>query len=126
MIWALTDDRRLSDVARELILSSENTIYYSVASLWEIAIKNQKAPDRCPYNEKEIGEFCESAGFLPVAIYAGHVLTLRELRVREGRYLSNFDPFDRILLTQAKAEGCRFMTHDAHIANYDEDCILMI
>lgn len=116
----------MSEAARESILSPENTIYYSTASLWEIAIKNQKAPDRCPYNEKDVERFCEKAGFLLMSIRNEYVTGLRELKVRPGRCLSNYDPFDRILLSQARAEGCRLMTHDVNMANYQEDCIFVI
>ena len=126
IIWALTGDQRLSDAAQKLILSPDNTIYYSAASLWEIAIKNQKAPARCPYEEIEIERYCESAGFLPINISAEHVLAIRKLHPKEGHYLSNYDPFDRILLSQAKIEECRFLTHDTQIANYDESCIMLV
>ena len=46
IIWVLTDDRRLTSKAREMILAPDNMIYFSTASLWEIAVKNQEAPDR--------------------------------------------------------------------------------
>ncbi len=36
------------------------------------------------------------------------------------------DPFDRLLIAQAKAEGLKFMTHDSLIPFYDEDCILTV
>ena len=42
IIWALTDDPRLSMKAREMISSSDNLIFFSAASLWEIAIKNTR------------------------------------------------------------------------------------
>ena len=45
IIWALTEDPRLSGAARDLIASPDNIILFSVASLWEIAIKNQKNPE---------------------------------------------------------------------------------
>lgn len=52
-----------------------------------------------------------------------HVLGIRTLHVREGRVLSNQDPFDRILLAQARAENCLLLTHDSHFENYGEKCI---
>ena len=57
MIWALTDDPRLSQSARNLLSSPENIILFSMASLWEIAIKNQKAPEKCPVCNASQGWF---------------------------------------------------------------------
>lgn len=126
IIWALTDDPRLSENARSLIAAPENMVFYSTASLWEIAVKNQKSPEKCPYHEQEIMEFCEQAGYLSLNILPRHVLALRGLTVQEDHYLSNTDPFDRILLAQAKTEDCLFITHDGNFENYAENRIRLI
>ena len=123
IIWALTNDPRLSDRARKLIASSENRICFSAVSIWEIAIKNQKSPEKCPYNEKEILSLCMAAGYEPMDIQPAHVLAIRELQLREGRVLSNLDPFDRLLIAQAKVEGCTLLSHDRNFENYREKCI---
>lgn len=126
IIWAVTDDPRLSEKARGLISAPENIILFSTASLWEISIKNQKAPEKCPYHEKEIMHFCREAGYAPLDITPGHVFGIRDLQIRAGRYVANHDPFDRILISQAKAEGCVILSHDAAFQNYEEACILSI
>lgn len=123
IIWALTNDSRLPYAAREMIGSPDNIVFFSTASLWEIAVKNQKNPEKCPYNEKEIMQYCLESGFEPMTILPSHILAIRDLKVRPGRQLSNQDPFDRLLAAQAKAEGCRFITHDKNLENYDEKCI---
>ena len=123
IIWALTNDSRLPYAAREMIGSPDNIVFFSTASLWEIAVKNQKNPEKCPYNEKEITQYCLESGFEPMTILPSHILAIRGLKVRPGRQLSNLDPFDRLLAAQAKAEGCRFITHDKNLENYDEKCI---
>ena len=126
IIWALTDDNRLSHTARDLISAPDSLIFYSVASLWEIAIKNQKAPKKCPYHEREIMEFCSQAGYLPLDIQAPQIFGVRNLKLRKDHIPSNYDPFDRILLSQAKTETCTFLSHDSVFENYEEGCILMI
>ena len=123
IIWALTDDPRLPEQARKLIASSEHSIFFSTVSLWEIAVKNQKSPEKCPSHEKEILTFCLAAGYEPMNILPSHVLAIRELQLREGRVLSNLDPFDRMLIAQAKAEGCALLSHDRNFENYREKCI---
>ena len=126
VIWALTNDEQLCTNARDLLTSPNNIALVSVASLWEIAVKNQKAPDRCPYNEKEILGYCEKAGYEVLDIAPKHVLSVRDLRVKEGKQLSNHDPFDRLLIAKAKSEGGVILSHDSNFDNYDEPCILKV
>ena len=126
IIWALTDDPKLSEKARKLITEKDNIIYYSLASVWEIAVKNRKAPEKCPYNEKDISELCVKSGFVELSIDLPAITGLRGLRVKEGCELSNYDPFDRMLLSQAKCNEMIFLSHDVNFANYEEPCILRI
>ena len=126
IIWALTQDERLSELAESIIASPENIVCFSVASLWEIAVKNQKKPDKCPYREDEVNKYCLLSGYEPINILPNHIMAVRNLQVSEGKELSNMDPFDRLLLAQAKAENCVLFTHDANFRNYDEKNIRMI
>ena len=126
IIWALTDDNRLSDAAREMILSTDHIVLVSAASFWEISIKNQKAPEKCPYDEKIIFDYCKEAGFEMLPVLPEHVFALRSLKIKEGQYLANYDPFDRIILSQAKAEDAWFLSHDNIFSRYDEKCIKLI
>jgi len=126
VIWTLTDDARLTEKAKKIIVDKNNIIYYSTVSLWEIAVKNQKSPEKCPYHEKDIMDYCTQAGFIPVLINPSHVLEVRTLQVKENRVLSNHDPFDRMLLAQGKYEKCLFLTHDQMFENYEEKCVLMV
>lgn len=124
VIWALTNDPRLSERERELISSPENEIVVSAVSLWEIAIKNQKAPHLCPYHERDILEYCLKAGYQIMDIRAKHILSLRALSIKPDRTLANQDPFDRLLLAQAISERCFLLSHDRNFDNYDTDCIV--
>ena len=126
IIWVLTDDPRLSEKARKMIGSPENIIYYSVASLWEIAIKNLKNPKKCPYNETDVAGYCNEAGYMPLDIKSHHIQAIRGLKVKENSYLSNLDPFDRLMIAQAKAEDCKVLSHDSCFDYYDEKCIFPI
>lgn len=123
IIWALTNDAQLSCKAREMILDPENVVCCSTVSLWEIAIKNQNNPEKCPYHEKRILEYCMAAGYELIQIIPSHVLAIRSLRIRDGRTLINTDPFDRLLIAQAKAEECVLLSHDRNFENYQEKCI---
>ncbi len=126
VIWTLTNDPQLSAYAKTLITDPGNMIIVSTASLWEIAVKNQKAPHLCPYHEKAILDYCLKAGYQIMNIKPEHILMLRSLRVRPDRTLTNHDPFDRLLIAQAKTEQCILLSHDRNFENYDEDCIYEI
>lgn len=126
VLWALTNDPQLSAQARSLISTPENIVCVSTVSLWEIAVKNQKNPRLCPYHEAEILEYCIKAGYLVTDIKPAHVLKLRTLQVKPDRTIVNHDPFDRLLIAQAKAERYVLLSHDRNFDHYDEDSICMI
>lgn len=126
IIWALTNDPQLPCAAREMINSPDNVVFFSAVSLWEIAIKNQKNPEKCPYHEQDVLRYCMESGFEPMNILPSHVLAVRSLKVRPGRMLSNLDPFDRLLVAQAKAEDCVFLSHDRNVENYEERCVSLL
>ena len=66
LIWALNEDPRLPERAKELILDADNAVYYSAVSIWEISIKHANHPDNVSFSGKELSQFCQEAGFLPV------------------------------------------------------------
>jgi PIN domain nuclease of toxin-antitoxin system len=113
-LWALTDDERLADVARRLILDSGNRVFSSVASMWEVAIKRALKPDRIPVSGTEFLHYCEQAGYGFLSLRERHVIALESLP------LLHADPFDRMLIAQAKAESLLFLTHDRPLSGYGE------
>lgn len=125
LIWALNDDPRLSEKARKLILDKNNTVYYSTASIWEVSIKHANHPDNVEFTGKELSQFCGEAGYLPVGISDKHIFSLETIRRKEGAPLHH-DPFDRLLVAQAKAEKMSFITHDSLIPYYEEKCIVQV
>lgn len=125
ILWLITDDVRLSDEARKIILSKENKIYYSVASVWEVTIKNNKNKDILPITGIQFEKFCVESGLKEIEIRSKQVHRLNELKPRTGKILHN-DPFDRIILSQAKDENMCLMTHDEMFSNYDEECIKLV
>jgi len=125
LIWALNDDPRLPGQARELILDENNAVYYSSVSVWEIAIKHAKYPEEVEFTGKELSQFCQEAGFLSVEMRDRHVFALETITRAEGAP-PHHDPFDRMLIAQAKAENMAFITHDAMLPYYEEKCIIPV
>ena len=125
LIWTLNEDPKLSAKAKELILDPGNTIYYSSVSIWEIAIKHAIHPDNVEFTGKELSGFCREAGFLPVEVKKRHVFALETLKRPDTAPRHN-DPFDRMLIAQAKADNLTFLTHDELLSYYGESCIVPV
>ena len=124
-IWALNDDAALSEKARNLILDPDNTIYYSTVSVWEVLLKHSRRPDNIPFDEKDFAEGCRDAGFVPLSLSDKHILAVRTL-TRSANAREHNDPFDRLLLSQAKVENLSFLTHDELISGYEERCVISV
>lgn len=125
LIWALNEDSRLPERARELILDENNDIYYSSVSVWEVSIKHANHPDNVEFTGRELAQYCREAGFLPVEMRDQHVFALETITRPEGAP-PHHDPFDRMLIAQAKAEKMSFVTHNSLLPYYKEKCIVAV
>lgn len=125
LIWTLNEDPALPEKARELILDPDNVIYYSTVSVWEIAIKHASHPDNVEFTGKEMATFCREAGFQHLVIRERHVFALETLMRPENAPRHN-DPFDKMLVAQAKADNLVFLTQDSLIPYYGERCIMPV
>jgi len=99
--------------------------YYSSVSAWEIAVKHAKYPNEVEFTGKELSQFCQEAGFLPVEMKEKHVFALETITRAEGAP-PHHDPFDRMLIAQAKAEKMAFLTHDSMLPYYEEKCVILV
>ena len=121
IIWAMLNDSRLNDKMLKVILNPENRIFYSVASMWEVQIKY--AIKKMPISGIEFMHYCEQSGYHKLPIDDSHICELAGL-VRDEAAPPHNDPFDRIMLSQAKAEGFTFLTHDPFFRGYNEPCVI--
>ena len=123
ILWAMSDDPKLNDKMRNIILDPNNTIYYSIASMWEVQIKYDIK--KMPISGIEFMHYCEQSGYHKLPIDDLHVVELAGL-VRDEAAPFHNDPFDRILISQAKAEGFTFLTHDSLLRGYNEPCLVEV
>ena len=115
LLWWLTDDERLGEKAREHIGDEGNVIVVSAASLWEIAIKQRLRKIDADIAEIEVD--IARQGAIRLGIEAHHLIELATLPDHHR------DPFDRMLVSQARAEDMPLMTADTQIAAYSVDRI---
>ena len=124
-IWAVLNDPKLPKLARDIILNRENEIFYITASVCEITIKHMLHPDKLRISGSLLERGCEENGYLVLPVLNKHVSALETLKRPKDAPKHN-DPFDRIMVAQAKAEGIMFLTHDSLIPYYDEPFIISV
>ena len=117
LLWALADSEKLPKKAFEVLMNPKNQIFYSVASMWEVSIKNEKK--KLNISGTEFMHYCEQAGYKKLPIDEKHILALETLEKKENSPEHN-DPFDRILLSQAKSETIQLLTCDKSFLFYNE------
>lgn len=113
-LWAITDSPRLSQAARERIASPRATVWVSVASLWEIAIKHSLGRGDMPVGSEEAWRYFREAGYQLLSIKPEHIVEVEALPAHHK------DPFDRLLVAQALVEPMHLLTHDPRVARYSE------
>ena len=124
-VWAVLNAPKLPDKARQMILDEENEIFYSTASVWEITIKHMLHPDKIRMSGNILEKGCEDNGYIVLPILNDHVSYLETLHRPQNAPKHN-DPFDRIMVPQAKAEKLMFLTHDSLIPYYKEPFIIPV
>ena len=125
ILWALDDNPKLPGQARTLIMDEKNDIYYSSAAIWETTIKYMSKPDRIRISGSQLSDLCREMGYQMLPIADSHVKALETLVYHDQNYVHN-DPFDRIMIAQAKADGLKFVTHDSKIPFYEEYCVIVV
>lgn len=114
LLWALAGDKRMRPAARRVIEDTANTVYVSAATAWEIAIKAGLGRVRIPPNvAKWFPDELERSQFLALPITIPHALAVERLPRHHD------DPFDRLLVAQAKTESLTLVTHDRNLRRYD-------
>ena len=111
-LWATYRSRKLSAAARTILAAEGIEAYVSAASLWEIAVKNAAQRGELPPVAEAIANF-EKAGFRELPV------TSRAMAFFEKLPMLHKDPFDRMLVSQASAEGLTLLTADEKVGAYD-------
>jgi PIN domain nuclease of toxin-antitoxin system len=125
IIWALLDNDRLPAKARALLSDPNNTVFFSPVSVWEIAMKHTAHPRELPFTGKTFFELCLRSGMQLSEMRISHVLAYESLHRAEGAP-AHKDPFDRLLIAQAKTENLVLLTHDSLLSDYEEPCVLLV
>ncbi|WP_236557278.1 MULTISPECIES: type II toxin-antitoxin system VapC family toxin [Halomonadaceae] len=112
LLWAAAAPERLSADARAMINDEDNRLYFSAASIWEVVIKNSLQRPDFHVDPHLLRRGLLDNGYLELSINSLHTLNVAHLPVIHK------DPFDRILVAQAEAEGFLLLTADELVAQY--------
>jgi PIN domain nuclease of toxin-antitoxin system len=112
LMWAAGNPERLSTDARTLLNDPESELFFSAASLWEIAIKNNLGRADFQVNARLLRRGLLDNGYQELAISSVHAVSIDSLP------MIHKDPFDRILVAQAMVEGITLLKADSVVAQY--------
>ena len=130
LLWLLEEDQsktKLSKKALEILTDEETELYYSFINVWEVALKHSRHPNTYPYNGRDFDRLCRESGCELLETKPIHAVEMDELKYDLAvAKVEHKDPYDRILLAQAKAENMKLLTHDHLIPYYNEPCAVMV
>ncbi len=110
LLWWIDDDPKLGQAPRSIIADPGNEIVVSAATLWEAAIK--RALGKLRFETPALLDALQRGGMRVLPISAANALAACDLPRHHD------DPFDRMLVAQAMAEGMTVLTHDAWLRAY--------
>lgn len=116
LLWYLRNSQEISKKSLEII-NSETTIFVSIASLWEIAIKNSIGKLQINESISKIEQLCNEKDISILSIKSKHLDLLHTLEKIHN------DPFDRLIICQAKSEKLCIITRDSVIPSYEVNTI---
>ena len=112
LLWLALDSGKLSTRARSVIEDASNNLFFSAASIWEVAIKCGLDRDDFTVDPRLLRRGLLDNGYEELAIDSRHAVATLDLPPLHK------DPFDRILIAQAMVEGMTLATADEAVARY--------
>jgi PIN domain nuclease of toxin-antitoxin system len=117
ILWVAGQPEKLSAPARSLLTTPENTLFFSAASIWEIVIKRGLGREDFKVDPARLRKMLISHGYTELPIAVEHALRVESLP------LLHKDPFDRLLIAQAREEGMQLLTVDASVLQYGQSTL---
>lgn len=119
LLWIAGQPEKLTESTRSLLTTPENSLFFSAASIWEIVIKLGIGREDFKVDPYRLRKMLVVHGYTELPITAEHALKVVSLP------LLHKDPFDRLLLAQARTEGMMLLTVDAAVGQYHESVMMV-
>ncbi|NEX18623.1 MAG: PIN domain nuclease [Halochromatium sp.] len=114
LLAALINPKTLPAATRQQLEATSNSVLFSAASIWEIAIKSSLKRDDFDFQSTDIQRLAEQTGFDELPILSNHCHGVADLPWHHR------DPFDRLLIAQAQSVNADFLTRDSTLAVYSD------
>ena len=114
LLWAITEPERLPTEVQARLMDPHRTVFFSTASIWEIGIKASLGKTDFPFQPHPVYALAIETGFTELAVTSVHACAVARLP-----WLHR-DPFDRLLVAQAKILGLRLLTVDTVLVAYSD------
>jgi PIN domain nuclease of toxin-antitoxin system len=112
LLWTISESRRLSPAARQLIGDPSNELCFSTASVWEVAIKHGRGRDDFQVDPRLLRRGLLDNLYQELPVTGEHAMAVASLPPLHR------DPFDRMLVAQSIVEGITLLTGDPLVAQY--------
>ena len=123
-LWFLDGSSSIPERAKQAIADARNDVYVSDASIWEVAIKHMKRPEAFSGSAAEFAQRCDAVGFAQLPIDRAAIAEYELLDTSEADAVHR-DPFDRMLIAQARAANMMLVTHDKALRLYNEPYVMV-
>ena len=114
LVWLAEDSEQMPRQALKELMSAENRIVFSLVSIWETSIKFALGRASFTVDPEKLRRGLLGFGFVELPITSEQVIAVSSLPHIHR------DPFDRLLVAQAKLEGLTLMTADKTLAKYGD------
>lgn len=117
LLWAASDDKRISARLRDILVDERNQLVFSVVSIWEVVIKAALGRDDFTVDARLLRQGALDAGYQELDVRGPHVLEVDRLKPIHN------DPFDRLLLAQAQVDDVLLLTVDHKLLRYGNPAV---
>jgi PIN domain nuclease of toxin-antitoxin system len=114
LLWAAGHPERLSAAATTLLLDPSHELLFSAASIWEVTIKRGLGRDDFQVDPRRFWRTLLTHGYRELAVTSEQTIAVGQLPPLHK------DPFDRLLIAQARTEGLTLLTTDTLVTQYGE------
>ena len=114
LLWAMHSQNRLPDNIKNIINDTKNDVFISNTSIWEIELKHLKNKELMPYDSKDVLNAINDSDFRIINLRNEYIMGLKDI---VDQHIHN-DPFDHLILSMAKDEKMKLITHDEMMKKY--------
>lgn len=121
-LWLIDGSDKLPAKAKEMMCEGTGPWYLSTVSVWEVMLKHQVHPEQMLIDSETFLGDCEASGFRVLSLEPDHIFEASRLPLMK----QHKDPFDRMLLAQARRESMALVTHDSSFGLYKDPRVLLV